>query len=225
MPAVIHTLPASFKPHPSAYVRHVRVTDFPDITALGERLYPQEKPWRPVTLMSQLEHFARGQLVAADRKTDRLLACCATLIVTWGDYGHFHTWDEITANGTFKTHDGSGTTLYGADIMVHPDTQGQGLGKLLYAARRELCRDLNLKRIRAMARLRDYHRHADVLTPREYVDLVVAGDLRDRTLSFQLNRGFKVLDVAPGYLVNDPESLGHAAVIEWLNPHYDESLG
>ena len=42
--------------------------------------------------------------------------------------------------------------------------------------------------------------------------------LRDPTLSFQLREGFDVLAVVDSYLRNDPESLGHAAVIEWLNP-------
>ena len=33
-----------------------------------------------------------------------------------------------------------------------------------------------------------------------------------------LRRGFRVIGLADGYLVNDPESQGHAALIEWLNP-------
>jgi hypothetical protein len=42
--------------------------------------------------------------------------------------------------------------------------------------------------------------------------------LGDPTLTFQLHQGFHVLAVAPNYLGKDPESLGFAAVIEWLNP-------
>ncbi|NJM09749.1 MAG: phosphoenolpyruvate carboxylase, partial [Bdellovibrionaceae bacterium] len=42
-------------------------------------------------------------------------------------------------------------------------------------------------------------------------------EIFDPTLSFQLGQGFSVLDVAKNYLLNDPESLGYAAVIEWLN--------
>ena len=47
---------------------------------------------------------------------------------------------------------------------------------------------------------------------------IVAGELSDPTLSFQLSRGFVVIGVARDYLRHDPESHGHAAVIEWLNP-------
>ena len=47
---------------------------------------------------------------------------------------------------------------------------------------------------------------------------MVRREIGDPTLSFQLKQGFHVLKLVPGYLRHDPESLGHAAVIEWLNP-------
>ena len=50
-----------------------------------------------------------------------------------------------------------------------------------------------------------------------YVIRCVDGRLFDPTLSFQLRRGFRVLAVVDGYLRHDPESLGFAAVIEWIN--------
>jgi hypothetical protein len=56
------------------------------------------------------------------------------------------------------------------------------------------------------------------MSPREYVVKVVRGELGDPTLSFQLRQGFHVLAVVEGYLTHDPESQGHAAVIEWINP-------
>ncbi|MEO8139490.1 MAG: GNAT family N-acetyltransferase, partial [Gemmatimonadota bacterium] len=111
-----------------------------------------------------------------------------------------------------------GRTLYGAEIMVHPAWQGRGVGKQLYAAREALARRLGLLRIRAGARLRGYRECAETLGVEEYVLRVARGELTDPTLTFQLRRGFRVLAVAPGYLAHDPESLGHAAVIEWLNP-------
>ena len=79
-------------------------------------------------------------------------------------------------------------------------------------------RRLGLLRLRAGARLSGYHRHADRVTPERYVRQVVDGKLSDPTLSFQLKQDFMPLAVAPDYLHHDPESLGYAAVIEWLNP-------
>ena len=56
------------------------------------------------------------------------------------------------------------------------------------------------------------------MTASEYVVAVVHGVLTDPTLTFQLHEGFHVLAVVPHYLTDDPESMGFAAVIEWLNP-------
>ena len=111
-----------------------------------------------------------------------------------------------------------GRTLYGAEVMVHPARQGEGIGGLLYKARMRIAKKFGLLRIRAGARLRGYGRHAERMTPDEYVRKVESGEIVDPTLTFQLKRGFHVLAVVRGYLHGDPESLGYAAVIEWLNP-------
>jgi hypothetical protein len=101
--------------------------------------------------------------------------------------------------------------------MVHPAMQGRGVGSALYSTRRALVERLGLLRIRAGSRLRGYHRYASEMTAPEYVERIVRGGLCDPTLTFQLHRGFHVLDVVSGYLRHDPESLGWAAVIEWVN--------
>jgi hypothetical protein len=56
------------------------------------------------------------------------------------------------------------------------------------------------------------------MTATGYAARVERGELHDPTLSFQVKRGFRVLAVVSGYLQHDPESLGFAAVIEWVNP-------
>ncbi|MEO8090877.1 MAG: hypothetical protein ABI703_11310, partial [Gemmatimonadales bacterium] len=61
-------------------------------------------------------------------------------------------------------------------------------------------------------------RYAEVYSPEDYVARVAQGELVDPTLSFQLRQGFRVLAVVRDYLRHDPESAGHAAVIEWRNP-------
>ncbi|HZD41596.1 MAG TPA: hypothetical protein VE131_12800, partial [Terriglobales bacterium] len=103
------------------------------------------------------------------------------------------------------------------EIMVKPTLQRSGIGKKIYQARRELAERLGLLRIRAGARLRGYHRHAHRMSAEEYVIRVLRGKLHDPTLTFQLRQGFHVLGVVSGYLRYDPESLGYAAIIEWIN--------
>ena len=199
-------------------VRQMQPADFPGIVALCERTYPGAPPWSPTQLSRHLEIFPEGQLVAVDRGQE-VVGYAASLIVFWDDYTMESPWKEFTDGGMFTNHDlGRGRTLYGAEVMVDPQMRGSGVGGRLYEARRALAERLKLLRIRAGARLRSYHKHAAKLGAEEYVRRVVRGSLRDPTLSFQINRGFHVLAVVPGYLKYDPESLGWAAVIEWLNP-------
>lgn len=156
--------------------------------------------------------------MAIDSETGRVVGMSASLIVLWDDYDMHSSWLDFTGNGMFTNHDPErGRTLYGAEVMVSPSMQGRGIGKLMYAARRELVERLELLRIRAGARLCGYHRHASVMSADEYARKVVTGEVGDPTLSFQLKQGFTVLAVVSKYLWHDPESLGYAAVIEWLN--------
>ncbi len=142
----------------------------------------------------------------------------ASLIVLWDDYSLDTNWRDFTDHGMFTNHDPArGRTLYGAEVMVHREVQGQGIGKHLYAERRALVERLGLLRVRAGARLSGYHRVARKMPPEEYTKRVVTGELSDPTLSFQIKQGFHVIGVARDYLNHDPDSLGNAAVIEWLN--------
>jgi ribosomal protein S18 acetylase RimI-like enzyme len=203
---------------PKVTVRTTRPGDFDAITTLSRRVYPLAEPWAERQLRSHLAVFPEGQFVAT--AGDQIVGMAASLIVRWDDYDLHDNWRDWTGLGMFTNHDpDNGHTLYGAEVMVDPDRQGQGIGKALYAARRDLAITHDLWRIRAGARLRGYAAHAARLTPRQYVEEVVAGRLADPTLSFQLAQGFRVIGVVGGYLANDPESLGYAAVIEWLNPH------
>ncbi|GIW50830.1 MAG: hypothetical protein KatS3mg081_0185 [Gemmatimonadales bacterium] len=199
-------------------VRNTRLSDAPGIIELSRLVYPHSPSWNETQLASHLRVFPEGQFVAIHRHTGEVVGMAASLIVLWDEYDMEASWRDFTDAGMFTNHNPKGRTLYGAEVMVHPDFQGLGIGTRLYQARRELVRRLGLLRIRAGARLRGYHRYADRLSPAEYVRALVRGELADPTLTFQLRRGFQVLAVVKGYLRYDPESLGNAAVIEWINP-------
>lgn len=200
-------------------VRNTRPRDFAGVIEMTREVYPDSRPWSEAQLDSHLRVFPEGQFVTVEAGTDRVVGMAASLILLWDDYEIDTNWRELTDAGMFTNHDPEhGRTLYGAEVMVRPSHQGRGIGKKVYAARRDLVRRLGLLRIRAGARLRGYHKHASRMSPEEYVRRVVRGDLGDPTLSFQLKEGFEVIAVVPDYLRNDPASLGYAAVIEWLNP-------
>ncbi len=199
-------------------VRHTRFEDGDQIVDLCERVYPFSPPWSKPQLASHLEVFPEGQFVAEERPGGRIVGMAASLVIHWDDYDFQENWRDFTDHGMFTNHDMErGRTLYGAEIMVDPASRGQGVGSKIYRARRELVRRLKLLRIRAGARLRGYSRHSSEMSPEEYVIRVIRGELRDPTLSFQIKHGFHVLAVVQDYLRKDPESLGNAAVIEWIN--------
>jgi GNAT superfamily N-acetyltransferase len=200
---------------PMVTIRPTTPDDFTAIREISLAVYPDVPPWDPRHLASHLAVFPQGQLVAL--LDDRVVGMAASLIIAWDDYDLDMAWRDFTNEGLFTNHDPAGRTLYGAEIMVHPSVQGHGVGSRLYEARRALARRLRLLRIRAGARLRGYSRYAARMTADQYVVEVTQGRLTDPTLSFQLHQGFEVLAVVSGYLRHDPESLGYAALIEWIN--------
>lgn len=199
-------------------VRHTRSEDFAGIIQMTQEVYTATIPWSEEQLRSHLNVFPQGQFVAVETESQRVVGMAASLIVWWNDYDLQASWRDFTDHGMFTNHDPtSGRTLYGAEVMVRPSMQGKGVGKKLYEARRELMEHLGLLRIRAGARLRGYHRYAEQMNAEEYTIKVIKGELGDPTLSFQLKRGFQTIAVVSNYLRHDPESLGYAAVIEWIN--------
>ena len=204
---------------PDFFAREARPEDIPALVAICQAVYPSSPPWTEAQLKSHQRIFPEGQFVAESRSTGRVVGLASSLIVFWDDYPVSAPWRDFTDKGMFTNHDpAKGRTLYGAEIMVHPEVQGKGAGHTLYHAREDLVRRRKLLRIRAGARLRGYHSHAAQMSAEEYVLRVVRGELRDPTLSFQLRHGFQVLWLVENYLAHDPESLGFAAVIEWINP-------
>lgn len=216
-------MPKSRKPRTT--VRQATRADVGALVALNRAAYPDMAQdnivWAKSHLLSHIRVFPEGQLVA--EQGGRIVGAAASLIVTMGRDPHrLHTWAGITDSGYFNNHDPSGDTLYGADVYVHPEARGTGVGAKLYEARRRLCRKLNLKRILAGGRLWNYCDYQDRFSPQEYAEKVISGEIRDLVLSFQLREGFQVRRVMPHYL-RDTRSRNHASLIEWLNPDHTET--
>jgi len=206
------------KPRKRIVVRPTTPDDFDGIIAMCRLVYPDITPWDKIQLLKHIEVFPDGQLTAVDTENDEVVGMAASLVIDWDDYELEDNWRDFTDHGWFTNHDTeNGRTLYGAEIMVHPHRQRMGIGSTIYGARRELVERLNLRRIRAGARLRGYGKYADQMNVREYVKRVKRGDIHDPTLCFQMRHGFHVIGVVENYLIHDPESRGHAAVIEWVN--------
>jgi GNAT superfamily N-acetyltransferase len=178
--------------------------------------------WRSEEIESHLQVFPEGQFVAVE-PDGTVVGSASTLIVSLNPEYAEHTWKEITTDGMFTNHhnlhDG-GDSLYGADISTHPKYRHEGIGSMLYDARKELVIKLNLKRMIAGGRLFNYCEYADKISPLEYAHKVIRGELRDPVLSFEVANGFRFIKILPNYL-DDVRSLNYASFIEWLNQKYN----
>ncbi|MCB1309490.1 MAG: carbon-nitrogen hydrolase family protein, partial [Leptospiraceae bacterium] len=95
-------------------------------------------------------------------------------------------------------------------------------GRRLYDARKQLCEELNLRRIIAGGRIPLYHKYADRMTAQEYINRVKLGELRDPVLSFQLSNDFHVRKVLTNYIPEDAKSQSYATLLEWINIYYED---
>lgn len=202
-------------------LRNTRLEDYGDVGEIMDRVYPQlGGSWSYDRFAAQINRFPEGQICIEDN--GKVVAASNTLIVAYDRFGDQHTYETITADGWFSTHDPAGDTLYGADIFVHPDYRGLRLGRRLYDARKALCQRLNLKRMVAGGRIPGYRDYANKMTPLEYIQLVKDKELRDSVLTFQLANDFHVRKVIHDYEPRDRDSRSYATLLEWINIHYRE---
>jgi len=198
-------------------VRQVRLEDWDAFRQLQERCFPGMEPTTREQFNSQISRFPEGQLCVEYQ--GQLVACSSSLVLDFELYKDWSSWDQIADGGFIRNHKPSGTTLYGIEMMVDPDYRGRGLARRLYDARKKLARERNLMRIVVGGRIPGYRKHASAMTPREYVEKVVAREISDPVLSAQLSNGFVVKRIIPAYIA-DPQSGGFAAFLEWTNLDY-----
>jgi len=196
-------------------VRTREAVDIPAIVELARRVYPpphgEDSLWPAASLIAHFAHFPEGQMVVEDID-GRLLADATSLRVPLAVALRPHTWKEITDGGRLGSHDPRGGAFYGADIMVDPGRQGEGLGTRLYRARIALARAIGCTTFVAGARIPGFHRAGPGTSVETYVAGVIAGTRFDPTLSRQLALGFKVAGLLPDY-IPDHESLDWAVLI------------
>lgn len=176
--------------------------------------------WKESQIKSLIEKFPEGQIVI---KVDGEIAGSAlSIIVDYDRFSHHHTYHEITGDYTFNTHDDDGDILYGIDVFVKEKYRGLRLGRRLYDYRKELCEKLNLKGIAFGGRIPNYHKYADQISPKEYIEKVKRKEIHDPVLNFQMSNDFHPSKILKGYLRGDKESGEYAVLLEWDNIYYEK---
>lgn len=193
---------------------------FAGLAELQRIVYPTlgfDELMREEHFAAQYAIFPAGQFVVLHG--DRVIGQGSGFFIDF-DFAHpQHTFREICAGFTFAHHDPNGAYYYGADISVHPDYRGRGLGRRIYDLRMGLIRATNRRGMVGGGLIPGYARFKGDLTVQAYVDRVVAGELHDATLSFQLKMGFQVRGLIENY-IEDSASDNWATLLEWPNPDY-----
>ncbi len=201
-------------------LRHLKLEDYAELKAIMDEVYSGfGGAWPEKKYKSQLKIFPDGQICIEDHGI--VVAAAFSVIVDYDKFGDQHTYDQITGNAYLTTHDPMGDVLYGVEVVVSPNYRGMRLGRRLYEARKELCRNLNLKAIVAGGRIPNYQNYAKELSPQAYIEQVKNKKIYDPILTFQLSNEFEVKRVLRAYLPEDKESMGYATLLEWSNLYYN----
>ena len=201
-------------------VRPLQIEDYSQLAQSFRRVYADGSDvfWTKEQIVTLLCIFPEGQVVTV--VDDKIVGCALSIIVDYDLVKGDHTYAKVTGNETFKTHNPNGNILYGIEVFIHPEYRGLRLARRMYEYRKELCEKLNLKAIMFGGRIPNYHKYADKLRPKEYIEQVRKREIYDPVLTFQLSNDFHVRRVMTNYLPNDEESKHYACLLQWDNIYY-----
>jgi ribosomal protein S18 acetylase RimI-like enzyme len=201
-----------------AVIRNYRQEDFDDLIRVQALSFPPPFPselwWNREQLAEHVARFPEGALCA---EVDGVVAGSMTALRVNLQPGEKHDWATVTGDGYIRNHDPAGDTLYVVDICVAPEYRKFGLGKWLMFSMYETVVHLGCARLLGGGRMPGYRAVSGELTPQQYVDEVTRGLRTDPVLTFLLKCGRLPVGIAEHYL-EDEESCGYAALMEWRNP-------
>ena len=201
-------------------VRPLQIEDYQQLAQSFRRVYADGSDvfWTHEQIETLLRIFPEGQVVTV--ADDKIVGCALSIIVDYDLVKGDHTYAKVTGHETFSTHNPNGNILYGIEVFIHPDYRGLRLARRMYEYRKELCEKLNLKAIMFGGRIPNYHKYADRMRPKEYIEQVGKREIYDPVLTFQLSNDFHVRRVMTNYLPNDEESKHYACLLQWDNIYY-----
>lgn len=202
-------------------VRQLTKKDYNDLKKSMQEAYDckEVETWTRKNIVDLIDIFPEGQLCV--ELDGHVVACALAIILNSKNTNIYDKYFNIIDEGKFTKHDLEGDVLYGIEVFVHPKHRELRLGRRLYDARKELCEEMNLKSIVAGGRIPNYHKHADKLSTKQYIEKVKKKEIYDPTLTFQLSNDFHVKKILRNYLPNDSESMEYATLLEWNNIYYD----
>lgn len=203
-------------------LRYLTVDDYKELKKVMIEAYQnmENAYWSKRHILALVNKFPEGQILLT--VNGKIAGCALSILIDSSNFEEQHTYKEITGDFTFNTHVPNGDTMYGIDVFIKPAFRGLRLGRRLYDYRKELCEKLNLKGIVFGGRIPNYHKYADVLNPKEYLEKVKSKDIHDPVVDFQLSNDFHPTRVLKGYLEGDTASNEYAILMRWDNIYYEK---
>ncbi len=194
-------------------IQNTEVRHAPALAHLQELIFPTLSPAERMGIAQYEAHiqtFPEGQFAIFDG--ERAIAMTTTMrhALTLED----HSFLEISGNMMLTTHDPNGDWLYGLDVGVLPEYRGKGLARSIYETRQELCRRLGLKGQVTVGMPNGYFQYADQMDLETYYNELVAGTIKDPTVSAQQKIGFQLVRLIHNYL-DDPQCGNGGVLMVW----------
>lgn len=203
-------------------ISYLNITNFRELrpSMADSYKYISDDTWSEDQIRKLIEIFPEGQI--AIKVNGEIAGCALSIIVDYDKFGDKHTYQQITDNENFGTHDPEGDILYGIEVFIKKDFRGLRLGRRLYDFRKELCERLNLKGIVFGGRIPNYHRYSLEYTPEQYFDKVRRKEIHDPVFDFQVSNDFQPSRLIKNYLKGDEASESYGVLMEWKNIYYEK---
>ncbi len=199
---------------------NLTIEQYPQIKTLMDEVYAElGGAWPEHTIRYLIDQFPEGQIGIIDGGL--VVGIALSCKVDYVRFSNPHTYDDIVDSQDNVHNDPKGDAIYGLDVIIAKQHRGLRLGRRLYDARKELCRQYNLKAILAGGRIPNYHQYRQELSPYQYIQKVNEKEIYDPILTFQLSNDFQVKRVLKKYLPDDERSVGYATLLEWNNIFYE----
>ena len=204
-------------------LQYLTLDDYQELKGAMQQAYKSmpDLYWKEHQIKILIDKFPEGQVVI--KINNQIAGCALSIIVDYDSIDDIHTYEDITGNYTFDTHDADkGDALYGIDVFIKPEFRGLRLGRRLYDYRKEVCEKLNLRGIAFGGRIPNFHKFSAEMTPNEYIDKVRRKEIHDPVLNFQISNDFHPVRILKGYLEGDNSSGEYAVLLEWDNIYYEK---
>jgi len=172
-------------------------------------------------LQRRVEIFPQGNLVAVNTATGKIVGYLCLMFLDFEPAEFPCSWNEITREGTIRTHNPEGKYMYGVALTVHPDYSHIGAKLQIYGWGVGLgYHRLGCYLGSPIPGFAKWKEKNPELTVEDYVYRERNNGMPlDPELAYYKRSGFNIVRILPGY-EPDPKSLDYGVLVYCSNVFY-----